>query len=242
MIMENTKIEMCRRWPAVCVDVETLGTLPTAGILEIGAVCFDPVSGEVGPYFVSKVSMSGQKERTLDFATLKWWVDQERGGLRMPLAAAEESGNGLTAVKLRMVAFMAANTDPQEVHVWAWGMDFDFPILRDAFGDHGMWRHYNQRCARTLCAELGVKREGMVVHRAVADALQEARAVIAAMRKIEDDAPVERGKPDFAGAWEEYRTQLRDTAGYPLPDWDEAPEEVREAFALAGWKLMEGKP
>lgn len=174
-----------RLWPAVCVDVETLDTRPTARILEIGVVCFDPETGEMGPSFQMELCGKGQERRSMDEGTLRWWMAREREGMRMPGKAEDVPGHGLTAAYLELVAFMATHTDPAKVQAWAWGMDFDFPILKDAYGDHGWWRYHNQRCARTLCGEMGILREGEVAHRALADARQEAEAVMEAIAKVE---------------------------------------------------------
>jgi len=76
--------------------------------------------------------------------------------------------------------------------MWAWGSDFDFAILRDAYDEAQLalpWSYSRQCDARSFCGKLGIKRVGPVLHQALADARQEAEAVmraLAQLRKIEE--------------------------------------------------------
>ncbi len=176
-----------RKWPAVCVDLESLGTTSGAVLLEIGAVCFDPETGEFGPEFEFEVDARAQDFRNADVETLLWWADRRAEGVEMP---GVEAHDGELWAGLRCFAdFMEAHTRSGEVELWAWGVDFDCGILKDAWrpmlGETQLpWIYPNQRDARTFCKKLGVEREGKIAHRALADARQEARAVMAANSKL----------------------------------------------------------
>jgi exodeoxyribonuclease VIII len=178
MSEENT-----RRWPCVCVDVETLSTGPQARVLEIGAVCFDPATGEMGPAFEAECH---DPAGVVDEDTRRWWEARVAEGRRMPGMNAEEPSAAEVMEEFRV--WLADLTDVEKVEMWAWGSDFDFPILKDVTLEGGWkavpWRYGNQRCARTLCAEVGVKRVGEIRHEALPDAMQEARAVMAALSLV----------------------------------------------------------
>ena len=59
------------------IDLETLGTDPTAPIVAIGAVFFDPKTGELGVEFSATIDFeSACERRTPDASTIKWWLKQ----------------------------------------------------------------------------------------------------------------------------------------------------------------------
>lgn len=176
---------MRRRYKHVCVDLETLGTVPGCVVLEIGAVAFDEdTPSEDWPVFRREVAMRApdQRERWIDVDTLTWWTNRAKDGAVIPgLARGMDLGDAL-----RAFFEWFRQVEAEDVRVWSWGMDFDFGILRNAadqMGEKLPWRYNRQRCARTLCEELGVKRQGMVSHEASDDALCEAQAVVVALQQ-----------------------------------------------------------
>lgn len=177
---------MRRRFKHVCVDLETLATVPGAVVLEIGAVAFDlDVPEEEWLRFSREVAMRApdQQERVIDVDTLDWWTKRAKEGAVIPGLSA---GMDL-ADAVRAFFEWFRQHEAEDCRVWAWGMDFDFGILKNAadqIGEKLPWRYNNQRCARTLCQELGVSREGEVTHEACWDAVQEARAVVAALSSL----------------------------------------------------------
>lgn len=235
-----------RIWPCVCVDLESLDTRPTARILEIGAVCFDPITQELGPQFLFEVDARSQDFRSIDLDTVLWWEARKAEGIVMP---GIERHDGDLWVALRSFAdFMKTFTNREEVEVWAWGVDFDCGILKDAWTAPEeecplSWIYPNQRDARTLCKMLGIKREGKIAHRALPDAIQEAWAVMEAYGKMDVLEGLLRqagqgvGKsnlePDYEAGWNAYRQELLETMGMTsLPRWEALTEQVRECFVV----------
>ncbi|MBJ5080118.1 3'-5' exoribonuclease, partial [Salmonella enterica subsp. enterica serovar Corvallis] len=45
------------------IDLETMGKKPNAPVVSIGAVFFDPQSGEIGPEFYTAVSLESAMEQ-----------------------------------------------------------------------------------------------------------------------------------------------------------------------------------
>lgn len=47
--------------------------------------------------------------------------------------------------------------------------------------------------------------------------------------------------PDIAGAWQEYREQLGETAGIHLCPWVDLDSQIQEAFASAIWHVLDAR-
>jgi len=185
-IRKNNFMNEKKEWPCVCVDIETLGTGADAVIIEIGAVCFDPATGELGATFQREVGASSQRERRMDAETVEWWMSRVCEGKEMP---GLKRGAILWEALVALADFLREEC-AEKFQFWAWGVDFDAGILKHAheqcFPDVDMpWFYANQRDARTFCVELGVVRVGEVAHRALPDAVQEADAVMRAFREVQ---------------------------------------------------------
>ncbi|EGM8469246.1 RecE family exodeoxyribonuclease, partial [Escherichia coli] len=74
-----------RLWHHLMIDLETMGKNPDAPIASIGAVFFDPQTGEQGPEF-SKIIDMGTCGGTVDISTIEWWL-QRSGEARAAILA-----------------------------------------------------------------------------------------------------------------------------------------------------------
>ncbi|EFG2213307.1 3'-5' exoribonuclease, partial [Escherichia coli] len=74
-----------RLWHHLMIDLETMGKNPGAPIASIGAVFFDPQTGEQGPEF-SKIIDMGTCGGTVDISTIEWWL-QRSGEARAAILA-----------------------------------------------------------------------------------------------------------------------------------------------------------
>jgi len=175
-----------RTWPCGAIDLETLATSADAVILEVGCVLFDPATGELGPEYHAEVEMRApdNRLRAIDADTFAWWAGRLAAGEDMP---GMHGGVSVWQALQGLAGFMAAHPRSYDFEMWAWGSDFDFAILRDAHDDAQLelpWRYALQCDARSFCKKLGVERAGPVTHQALADARQEAKAVMAALAKL----------------------------------------------------------
>ena len=173
-------------WPCGAIDLETLATSADALVLEVGCVLFDPVTLELGPEYHSEVEMraADNRLRGVDASTWEWWGARMKEGTEMP---GMYGGVSLWQALQGLTDFMKAHTDPKTLEMWAWGSDFDFGILRHAHDDAQLalpWRYGRQCDARSFCKQMGIKREGPIRHQALADARQEAQAVMGALWKL----------------------------------------------------------
>jgi exodeoxyribonuclease VIII len=60
----------------VMVDLETMGNGPAAAIVAIGAVEFDPDTGQLGREFYREVDLEDSAFRggVIDASTVLWWM------------------------------------------------------------------------------------------------------------------------------------------------------------------------
>lgn len=172
------------------VDLETLGTRPSASILSIGAVCFDPEKGLLHKdEFYMRLSFRSNINAglTFDIDTLMWWMKQSDSARDQAFGGSEE-----LALSLRKFAGYYANTAGQFAPIWSHGASFDVVLLEHAYRKLGIdipWRYTNIRDTRTIYALAGVNPKdffgfGAAAHIAVDDARAQALAVIDAYRRV----------------------------------------------------------
>lgn len=138
------------------VDIETMDTIPTAAILTIGAVLFDPYAHDTeesmraGPTFYRVIPIESNRtyKRTESEATRAWWAEQNAeayaaltAGVMTPLDIA-----------LRELAHFAQTGAVVASRAWANDPDFDYVIIQDACRATGVkWpiQFYMNRSVRT---------------------------------------------------------------------------------------------
>ena len=169
----------------VMIDIETLDTLPTAVILSIGAVRFNPYDDHLINEFSTGVDVASCQAAglTIGADTVRWWFRQ---GTTARIEAISSDCRLSTALSNLRWWFLES---PVEA-VWSHGPSFDLVILENAYRAIGLphpWHHRDQRCTRTIYNLAGVSlkdhQEG-VAHTALADARGQARTVIAAYRAL----------------------------------------------------------
>lgn len=177
------------------IDLEAIGTRSTAPLVSIGAVFFEPSTGEIGPEFevVADISSDIERGAIAEGDTIKWWLKQS--------AEARSAITGDSAISCSKAlgalrAFVYEhNSDSSSIKVWGNGSTFDNALLRAAFERHTMrpfWGWYNDRDVRTI-VELGrainfnPKYEMPFVgiqHSALADAKHQAKYVSAIWQRL----------------------------------------------------------
>jgi len=116
------------------VDLETLGTNANAPIVQIGAVEFIPITGEILEKHLWNISLAKQeKYSTFNGDTVEWWLKQDP----------------------QIIASLFTNPDPQHINLilkeltkintrktnpihgwWASNKTYDYPILYSAFENY----------------------------------------------------------------------------------------------------------
>ncbi|EHE4201132.1 exonuclease [Escherichia coli] len=139
-----------RLWHHLMIDLETMGKNPDAPIASIGAVFFDPQTGEQGPEF-SKIIDMGTCGGTVDISTIEWWL-QRSGEARAAILADRIP---LDDALLQLREFIDENSGEFFVQVWGNGANFDNVILRRSYERQEIpcpWRYTNNRDVRTMVA------------------------------------------------------------------------------------------
>ena len=182
-----------RVWHHLMIDLETMGTNSNAPIVVIGAVFFDPQTGEIGPIFYVVISLvdAMDKGAVPDGSTIEWWLAQSSEARSATLVNQIPLDDAL----LQLREFIDENSGEFFVRVWGNGASFDNVILRRSYERQGIpcpWRYCNDRDVRTIVdlgkaidfdARTAIPFEG-VRHNALDDARHQAKQVSAIWQKL----------------------------------------------------------
>ncbi|WP_440517749.1 3'-5' exonuclease, partial [Serratia sarumanii] len=130
------------------LDLETLGKKPSAPILTIGAVLFNPHSGELGEQFYTAVDLQSVMagKATPDADTIIWWMKQSS---EARAAICVDGAPSLLSALYDLNKFIRANVaNPRSLRVWGNGAVFDNVILRESYQRECVplpWEWYNDR-------------------------------------------------------------------------------------------------
>ncbi|WEF11974.1 3'-5' exoribonuclease [Pectobacterium actinidiae] len=187
----------------VMIDLETMGKNPRAPIASIGAVFFNPKTGELGEQFYCRVDFENDmfNGAVPDGDTIKWWLRQSSD------ARAELIRDDATPVLGAVSAFSDWLTDNAEsletLHVWASSPSFDCTILKAAFERTDTditWNYWNEMDVRTikgLALSLWGCTPAIVLtgaaHNALHDAINQAALVSAVMSRLDGNKPDQLG-------------------------------------------------
>ncbi|EMV2688354.1 3'-5' exoribonuclease [Escherichia coli] len=134
------------------IDLETMGKNPDAPIISIGAIFFDPQTGDMGPEFSKTIDLD-TAGGVIDRDVIKWWLKQSREAQ----SAIMTDEIPLDDALLQLREFIDENSGEFFVQVWGNGANFDNTILRRSYERQGIpcpWRYHNDRDVRTI-VELG---------------------------------------------------------------------------------------
>jgi len=176
------------------IDIETLSLKPNATILSIGAVLFDPLTGETGAEL--HIACASAQGRDVDTSVLDWWAAPKQKAAKAELAAFLKREPYRLDLALEKLARFIERHQPK--HIWGNSPSFDLAILADAYRQYGMpvpWPFWIERDCRTLlnaCRQIsGIDLKKQVetagtAHSALADAVYQARYVSAAHRLLSE--------------------------------------------------------
>ena len=164
----------------VMIDLETLDVLPSASILTIGAVKFDPFGDDVNEpdceKFYVKVDLDSCDKLglTVSQSTLEWWAKQEQ-------AAQDEAFSTDNRIDISDAINQLYKFCWGAKRVWSHGAGFDIIILEHVFRKVEKavpWRFWEVRDTRTLF-DLGINpnRPPVLKHHALEDAWNQAVGV-----------------------------------------------------------------
>lgn len=178
------------------VDIESMGEKPDAPIVSIGAVFFDPASGQTGPEFYKVISLESAMEwgGVPDASTILFWL-KETSEARSEIVM--DHAIPLDDALLQFKDFIAENAanGKDTVQVWGNGATFDNVLLENSYARTGItcpWKFWNNRDVRTV-VELGkavgcepryeIPFDGEP-HKAISDALHQVKYVSAIWQRL----------------------------------------------------------
>src|SRR5436190_10777443 len=133
------------------IDIETLGSGPTAPVMAVAAAMFDPVGiGHIQSPMYANVELDQQIKKAWskpDAETIQWWLHQSdaaRTRLYDPTPIEPQSA---------IMALCNYHNTYNPEAVWANGATFDFPILDNMARESGKrlpWHYRAVRDMRTL--------------------------------------------------------------------------------------------
>ncbi|EGD8068827.1 exonuclease [Escherichia coli] len=132
------------------IDLETMGKNPDAPIISIGAIFFDPQTGDMGPEFSKTIDLE-TAGGVIDRDVIKRWLKQSREAQ----SAIMTDEIPLDDALLQLREFIDENSGEFFVQVWGNGATFDNVILRRSYERQGIpcpWRYTNDRDVRTMVA------------------------------------------------------------------------------------------
>lgn len=162
------------------IDLETLDVLPSATILTIGAVKFDPFGDDVNESNCEKLYVKVDIDScdrigcTVSQSTLDWWANQSK-------AAQEAAFDPDGRVSIEEAVQQLYKFCWGAKRVWSHGAGFDVIILEHIFRKVGKaipWQFWEVRDTRTLF-DIGINpnRPPVLAHHALEDAWNQAVGV-----------------------------------------------------------------
>ena len=171
----------------IMIDLETLDVLPTATILTIGAVKFDPFGDDVNDpkcekfYVRVDVDSCDRIGATISQATLDWWASQSQ-------EAQNEAFDPANRILIEDAMTQLYKFCWGAKRVWSHGAGFDVIILEHYFRKIGKaipWSFWEVRDTRTIF-DIGINpnRPPVLKHHALEDAWNQAVGVQNVYKKL----------------------------------------------------------
>ena len=168
------------------IDLETIDTSPSATVLSLGAVKFNPLdTSEPHSELYLKINIDEQDAlgRTASDDTIEWWGKQDPAIME---EAFDQTGAVSVEEALRQISKWGVGVDT----LWGQGYGFDYTILEDMFRKaemHIPWNFWIIRDSRTLfgCCQTDPRKAMQNnLHNALADAYFQSKAIQIAYNEL----------------------------------------------------------
>lgn len=191
------------------LDIETLSTKPNAVVLSIGAVEFNPETGDIIREFYQELDLQDQPDRHIDISTVQWWADRCKENVsNLDLLAKPKLKRLSTLIVLGMLdkfinepqsedlfgykpRCIELERDEFKVAVWACDPDFDIAILNNLYESENIrcpWRYNEPKSVRTI--RLLAEMKGIALpkaeasHNALEDCIRQVKEVSTFIKNI----------------------------------------------------------
>jgi DNA polymerase III epsilon subunit-like protein len=178
------------------IDLETLDVTPTASILTIGAVRFEPFGDEINESTCTKLYIKVDLDScdryggTVSPSTIDWWASQSK-------EAQDEAFDPTGRVPIEEAMNQLYKFAWGAKRVWSHGATFDIPICEFYFRKVGKaipWQFWEARCTRTIF-DIGINpnRPPVLKHHALEDAWNQAVGVQNVFKALQSSTKYDGG-------------------------------------------------
>lgn len=116
----------------IMLDIECMGKSSKAPITSLGAVVFNPSTGELGNEFEVVVNLnSSAYYGEMDAPTVVWWLQQSDEA--RAIYAKDTPKSTLKDALTQFNEWLSAQGDPNDLYLWGNGKEFDNAIVLNAF-------------------------------------------------------------------------------------------------------------
>lgn len=171
----------------IMIDIETLGVEPGSVILNIGAVEFDPKTGQFGKELYVRINIADSQKHgmTISGDTISWWMNKTSTEARLQSFGPGQT-SGLTNALWQLYQFANGKK------VWSHGPAMDVVLIEYACRAVEVkipWSYGAVRCTRTIYDLAGVSADHSkgTHHNALDDAKAQAAAVIEGYKRLSLD-------------------------------------------------------
>ena len=168
------------------IDLETIDTSPSATVLSLGAIKFNPLDdSEPHSELYLKIDIDQQDRlgRTVSDSTIEWWGKQDA---KIRDEAFDQTGAVSVEDALKQISKWVVGVDT----LWGQGYGFDYTILEDMFRKAARpipWNFWIIRDSRTLfgCCQADPRKAFQTdLHNALADAYFQSKAIQVAYKEL----------------------------------------------------------
>lgn len=183
------------KYDNLMIDCETLGVSSTPVLLSIGLVAFNfdsKVEEMTATEILVNIESCIAAGLKVDASTFLWWMNQSKVA-RDAIIQGQESAVDLNDACRKLDEFCREYLMPGSSgsRVWSYGSTADILWLRNVYEKIGRevpWQYRQERCMRTIIAELGYENDWVnygTAHRAVDDAIAQALTLSNVMNRVD---------------------------------------------------------
>lgn len=136
----------------IMLDIECMGKGSKAPITSLGAVVFNPNTGELGNEIEVIVNLnSSAYYGEMDASTVVWWLQQSEEA--RSIYAKDTPKSTLKDALIQFNEWLSSQGEPNDLYLWGNGKEFDNVIVRNAFDACRIkpnFSHWNDSDVRTI--------------------------------------------------------------------------------------------
>ena len=175
---------MNKNYSHIMLDIETMSVHPTAMVLSVAAIAFDPFEITTdfsdNPKLDLLLSLEEQSNRDVQEITAWWWAQ------RAPEVKAKIFGEE-NRVSVDIALDLLIKFCWQKSTVWCQGPTLDITVLTHLFEEHNKgvpWKYNVVRDSRTLLSLVEIEDEPEATHDAIQDCYRQCRMTQKAIKKL----------------------------------------------------------